>query len=97
MSDDNSRNIGAALCEALGLKNCVSLKIEIDSETRIPLATAVLYLGHDQFHPLNKVLRQYRLEILQETPLPTPDVEVYVDGRVHTFRLPEHSPECDPT
>lgn len=97
MSENTPGHVGAALCDALGLKRCVSLKIEIDSETFVPLVTAVQYLGNAQFHPVNKVLRQYRLELLAETPLPTPEQEVFLDGRVHTFRLPEHSPESGPT
>lgn len=92
-----TKTIGAMLCDALGLKRVVSLKLEVDSDTHVCLVTAVQYVGHDEFHPVDKVLRQYRLELLEETPLPTPDVEGYVDGRVHTFRLPEHSPESSPT
>lgn len=96
MSDSTSR-MAADLCNALGLKRCVSFKIEVDTETMMPMVTSVQYLGHDQFHALDKVLRQYRLEPISETPLPTPDVEAFLDGRVHTFRLPEHSPASDPT
>ena len=89
--------IGAQLCRALGLKNVTSLKIEIDNDTLIGYVTAVQYLGAEHGPQLNKVLRQYRLELLEETPLPTPDVEVFLDGRVNTYRLPAQSQESDPT
>lgn len=97
MSEQKTKNIGSLLCDALGLKRVVSLKIEVDSDTCLCLVTTVQYVSTDEFHPVGKVLRQYRLELLDETPLPTPNAEVFVDGRVHTFRLPEHSPESGPT
>lgn len=95
MSENNS-SLGAQLCDALGLKRVVSLKIEC-SEPGFAFVTSVQYLSTTEFKPLDKVLRQYRLELLEETPIPTPDVEVFVDGRVHTFHRPGHSPESTPT
>ena len=93
----NSYPIGAKLCDALGLKRVVSLKIEIDSDPGLCFVTAVQYVSLNEFDPIGKVLRQYRLELLEETPLATPAVEAFVDWRVHTFRPPECSPASDPT
>jgi hypothetical protein len=87
-----TEHIGAQLCAALGLERCVSIKIEVNSDDgHIAMVTAEQYLGHEQLRSVNKVFRRYRLELLQETPVPTPDVEV------QTNHLPEPPLESSPT
>ena len=69
-----AKSIGAQLCDVLGLERCISFKIEC-SEPHVAFVTAVQYVGHDLSGPIDKVLRQYRLELLQETPLPECDAK----------------------
>ena len=89
--------IGKDICLALGLNPARVVELKIEVTTDGTFVTAVQYLNKSSFCPVNKVLSKYQLKLLEQTPVATPDAEVFADGRVHTFHLPANSLESPST
>ncbi len=89
-------NLANQICTALGLKQVVSITLDLQSPSDC-CVTVVRYVSPSEGAEIAKVLE--RFDLVPKTPvvLPTPEQEVFLDGRVHTFRLPAHSPESTPT
>lgn len=89
-------NLANQICTALGLKQVISLTLDLQAPGDC-CVTVVRYVSPAEGAEIAKVLERFDLTPKTPVVLPTPEQEVFLDGRVHTFHLPEHSPESDPT